>query len=63
MIFKFLFFMALFFVLLRYIGRMLLPSSNQNKSFNPFQGSNQKKVNKFDKIEEAEYEDLSDKNK
>lgn len=55
--------MALFFVLLRYIGRMLLPSSNRTKSFNPFQGSNQKRANKFDKIEEAEYEDLSDKNK
>ncbi|RNC83778.1 MAG: hypothetical protein ED557_08350 [Balneola sp.] len=63
MLFKFLFFMALFFVLMRYIGRMFLPSSAKRQRFNPFDQTSRKKGNRFDQIEEAEYEDLSDKNK
>ncbi len=55
--------MALFFVLMRYIGRMFLPSGSRNQQFNPFQRGTPKGKNKFDQIEEAEYEDLSDKNK
>lgn len=53
--------MALFFVLLRYIGRMFLPSTGRKQQFNPFQNNKRKGINKFDQIEEAEYEDLSDK--
>lgn len=55
--------MALFFVLMRYIGRMFLPSSAKRQRFNPFDQTSRKKGNRFDQIEEAEYEDLSDKNK
>lgn len=55
--------MALFFVFTRYIGRMFLPSRDRKQQFNPFQRGSSKGKNKFDQIEDAEYEDLSDKNK
>ena len=46
---------------MRYIGRMFLPSGGRKQQFNPFQNNNRKGNNKLDQIEEAEYEDLSDK--
>ncbi|HCD52414.1 MAG TPA: hypothetical protein DEQ34_08205 [Balneolaceae bacterium] len=58
---KFLFFIALFYLLSRYIQRLFLPSKKRNQSFNPFQGQNRSGKRDFDQIEDAEYEDLSDK--
>ncbi len=42
---------------------MFLPSSGKRPQFNPFQGSGRSGRKNFDQIEEAEYEDLSDKTK
>lgn len=61
MVLKLLFFAFLFFVVTRYLGRMFLPSTSKNKNFNPFGGANRGRKKNFDQIEEAEYEDLSDK--
>ena len=61
---KTLFFIAFFYILGRYIKRLFLPSSNKNKAFNPFQGNQQsrrRRKNDFDSIEDADYEDLTDK--
>lgn len=41
---------------------MFLPSSGKKQQFNPFGGNRKKKRQSFDQIEDAEYEDLSDKN-
>lgn len=40
---------------------MFLPSANKKRNFNPFSGQNRSRKKNFDQIEEAEYEDLSDK--
>ncbi len=42
---------------------MFLPSRSKNTQFNPFQGVNNSRNRKkdFNQIEEAEYEDLTDK--
>ena len=55
--------MAVFYLVVRYISRIFLPSKPKNNRFNPFQGVNNSKNRKkdFNQIEEAEYEDLTDK--
>ncbi|MDZ7807611.1 MAG: hypothetical protein U5K71_10900 [Gracilimonas sp.] len=58
---KFLVFIIIFFFLIRYINRLFLPSNKKNKSFDPFSGRSNKRKKSFDEIEEAEYEDLSNK--
>lgn len=60
---RLLFFIALFYLIARYISRLFLPSKPRNSQFNPFQGVNNSKNRKqdFNQIEEAEYEDLTDK--
>ncbi len=60
---KILFFMAVFYLGVRYISRLFLPSRSKNSQFNPFQGVNNSRNRKkdFNQIEEAEYEDLTDK--
>jgi hypothetical protein len=60
---KFLFFTIVFFFLVRYINRLFLPSNKRQNSFDPFRGGNQRKNNEFENLEEAEYEDLSNKDK
>lgn len=61
---KFLFFAVLFFLLVRYINRMFLPSGSKRQSrFNTYQGSRQSRRRDIDEIEEAEYEDLSQNDK
>jgi len=59
---KFLFFTIVFFFLVRYLNRLFLPSNkrNSNSQFNPFNSSNNRRKS-IDEIEEAEYEDLSNK--
>lgn len=42
---------------------MFLPSSGRNNQFNPFQQNQRVRRKNFDKIEDAEFEDLSDKKK
>lgn len=56
---KFIFFTIVFFFLIRYINRLFLPSNKRQQTFNPF--GNNKRSQNFDEIEEAEYEDLSNK--
>tara|TARA_R110002096_G_scaffold303080_11_gene498101 strand:- start:8247 stop:8441 length:195 start_codon:yes stop_codon:yes gene_type:complete len=60
---KILFFIALFYLGGRYITRLFLPSRSKKSQFNPFQGVNNSRNRKkdFNQIEEAEYEDLTDK--
>ncbi|WP_103664380.1 hypothetical protein [Gracilimonas amylolytica] len=58
---KFLFFVIIFFFLVRYINRLFLTSNEKNKSFDPFSGRSNRRKQSFDEIEEAEYEDLSNK--
>ncbi len=55
--------MAVFYLGVRYISRLFLPSRSKNGQFNPFQGVNNSRNRKkdFNQIEEAEYEDLTDK--
>ncbi len=55
--------MAVFYLGARYISRLFFPSKPKNSQFNPFQGVNNSKNRKkdFNQIEEAEYEDLTDK--
>jgi hypothetical protein len=63
---KFIFFIIVFIFLVRYINRLFLPSGKRQQSFNPFTGnksSGYKRNKNFDEIEEAEYEDLSNKDK
>ncbi|MDR9415385.1 MAG: hypothetical protein RI564_03810 [Gracilimonas sp.] len=64
---KFIFFIIVFIFLVRYINRLFLPSNKRQQSFNPFSdktnsGFGGRKKN-FDEIEEADYEDLSNKDK
>ncbi|MEQ8885543.1 MAG: hypothetical protein RIC57_13220 [Balneola sp.] len=57
-----------FILFLRYVNRMFLPSKKKNSQFNPFQGfgntrstgSNNKRKN-IDQIEDADYEDITNK--
>lgn len=60
---KFLFFTIVFFFLVRYLNRLFLPSDKRksNSQFKPFNGSSTNRRNSIDDIEEAEYEDLSNK--
>ncbi|MBO6584492.1 MAG: hypothetical protein JJ953_00145 [Gracilimonas sp.] len=58
---KFIFFSIVFFLLVRYINRLFLPSNKRQQNFNPFSGGARNRRNRFDEIEEAEYEDLSNK--
>ncbi|WP_421773588.1 hypothetical protein [Gracilimonas sp.] len=58
---KFIFFSIVFFLLVRYINRLFLPSNKRQQNFNPFSGGSRSRRNRFDEIEEAEYEDLSNK--
>jgi len=58
---KFIFFVIIFFFVVRYINRLFLPSNKKNKSFDPFKGRSNSSKKSFDEIEEAEYEDLSNK--
>ncbi len=60
---KFLFFSIAFFFLIRYINRLFLPSNKRQQNFDPFRGGSRKGKNNFDEIEEAEYEELSNKDK
>jgi hypothetical protein len=46
---------------MRYISRLFLPSNKKQQSFNTFKGNSRTRQNNFDEIEEAEYEDLSNK--
>lgn len=58
---KFIFFSIAFYFLMRYISRLFLPSNKKQQSFNTFKGNSRTRQNNFDEIEEAEYEDLSNK--
>ncbi|SMO79089.1 hypothetical protein [Gracilimonas mengyeensis] len=60
---KFLFFIVIFFFLVRYINRLFLPSKKRNSQFNPFNYKPGNRGKNFDEIEEAEYEDLSNNEK
>jgi len=63
---KFIFFIIVFFFLVRYINRLFLPSTKRQQSFGTFSGGSRsgfKRKNNFEDIEEAEYEDLSNKDK
>lgn len=59
---KFLFFTVLFFLLVRFINRLFLPKEKQKSFFKSYNGTN-RKSNKIDSIEEADYEDLTEKDK
>tara|TARA_R110002072_G_scaffold34524_2_gene103178 strand:- start:8272 stop:8472 length:201 start_codon:yes stop_codon:yes gene_type:complete len=56
-----------FILFLRYVNRMFLPSRKKNSQFNPFQGfGNTQSKNKrknIDQIEDADYEDITNKDK
>jgi len=57
-----------FILFLRYVNRMFLPSKKKNSQFNPFQGfgnsqSTNKKRKNIDQIEDADYEDITNKDK
>jgi large-conductance mechanosensitive channel len=58
---KFIIFSIAFFFLVRYINRLFLPSNKRQQNFNPFTGHSGNKRKNFDEIEEADYEDLSNK--
>jgi hypothetical protein len=58
---KFIVFSIAFFFLMRYINRLFLPSKKRQQNFNPFSGSSRNGRKDFNEIEEAEYEDLSNK--
>ena len=61
---KILFFMAILFIAVRFINRLFLPSRKKTGQFNPFQGfntSSRDRKNYFDQIEDADYEDLTEK--
>ncbi|WP_020404309.1 hypothetical protein [Gracilimonas tropica] len=61
---KFIFFSIVFFFLVRYINRLFLPSNKRQQQFDPFRGGSRsgfRRKKHFDEIEEAEYEDLSNK--
>ena len=60
---KFLFFFFLFFILIRYINRLFLPSIGRQNKPDDNVGRKRSPKNHFDEIEDAEFEDLSDKNK
>lgn len=63
---KFIFFIIIFFFLVRYINRLFLPSKKRQQSFDPFRGRSSSGFNRkkdFEEIEEAEYEDLSNNDK
>ncbi|MAO65600.1 MAG: hypothetical protein CL666_11425 [Balneola sp.] len=63
---KFIFFIIIFFFVIRFINRLFLPSKKQQQSFDPFKGRSSSGFSRkkdFDEIEEAEYEDLSNKDK
>jgi hypothetical protein len=60
---KFIFFTIVFFFLVRYINRLFLPSNKRQKNFDPFKSGSGNRRNNIDEIEEAEYEDLSNKDK
>jgi hypothetical protein len=62
MFFKLLFYFIIFWVVSRYIRRIFLPSGNRNQQFNPFQNRGNRSKRNIDQIEDADYEDLSDKN-
>ncbi|HAH51099.1 MAG TPA: hypothetical protein DCL80_07475 [Balneola sp.] len=56
-----------FILFLRYVNRMFLPSGKKTSQFNPFQGfgntpSSNKRKN-IDQIEDADYEDITNKDK
>jgi hypothetical protein len=60
---KFIFFIIVFFFLVRYINRLFLPSNKRQNKFDPFKGGFGNRQRDIDEIEEAEYEDLSNKDK
>lgn len=60
---KFLFFIVLFYLISRYIRRMFLPSPGQKKHFNNYGKRSRRGRRHIDQIEEADFEDISDKNK
>ncbi len=59
---RFLLFTLTFYFLIRFISRRFFPAPKKQNSFNPFQNARrQTRIQHFDQIEEAEYEDLSEK--
>lgn len=62
MLLKLLFFIILFLLITRFVRRLFLPFTSRNEQFNPFKGTNKPRRKNFDQIEDADYEDLSDKN-
>lgn len=60
---KFLFYSLLFFYLVRFINRLFLPKVKRKSPFNPFFGNGTARRNRFDQIEDAEYEVVSEKEK
>lgn len=59
---KLIFFIIVFYVISRYIRRMFLPSSAKKNQFNPYGNRRGSGRRNFDQIEDADFEDLSDKN-
>lgn len=55
--------MAILFIAVRFINRLFLPSRRKTGQFNPFQGFNTSSRGRknFDQIEDADYEDLTEK--
>lgn len=59
---RFLLFTLTFYFLIRFISRRFFPAPKKQNSFNPFHHARrQASIRHFDQIEEAEYEDLSEK--
>lgn len=58
---RILFYIALFYFIYRYVMRMFKPQP-QNKNTSRFQGGiHRNKNNSFNQIEEADFEDITDK--
>ena len=63
MLFKLILYVIIFYAISRFIRGMFLPSpARNNQQFNPFQNQGKPGRKNFDQIEDADYEDLSDKN-
>ena len=63
MVIKLILYVIIFYAISRFIRGLFLPSAaRNNQQFNPFKGQGKPGGKNFDQIEDADYEDLSDKN-
>lgn len=59
---KIIFFITVFYLLSRYIRRMFLPSTYRKNQFNPYNNRQRSDKKNLNQIDDADFEDLSDKN-